>query len=62
MNKIEISDNLNKSILQAEAILALLQSEDSFAKVNQEMLGNALWLVDEKLEQIKTCVNKLQLT
>lgn len=57
-NALQLKNELDKNIYQAEAIIDVLCNEDHFDTLNKDSLAGSLWILAEKIEQIKLLIKK----
>lgn len=59
MNVVNPIENMQKIIAQTEAVLMATSANDQFLSLNEETQLNLLWLLVDKLREMKVNVNCL---
>lgn len=56
--EIEIIDNCDRKLAQAEALLASLLANDNHTNLSSEILGNAIWLAEDLIVAVRKSLHK----
>lgn len=55
---LQLKNELDKNIYQAEAAINALCIEDHFETMDKDTLAGTLWILSEKIEKIKQLIKK----
>lgn len=56
---LQLKNELDKNIYQAEAAIHVLCTEDHFEALDKDTLAGMLWVLSENIEKIKRSVRKM---
>ena len=59
---LQLKNELDKNIYQAEATINALCIEDHFEALDKDTLAGMLWTLSEKIEKIKRSVRKISIS
>ncbi|MDC3189148.1 hypothetical protein NQU96_05295 [Pseudoalteromonas elyakovii] len=59
---LQLKNELDKNIYQAEAAINALCIEDHFEALDKDTLAGMLWTLSEKIEKIKRSVRKISIS
>jgi hypothetical protein len=59
---LQLKNELDKNIYQAEAAINALCIEDHFEALDKDTLAGMLWTLSEKIEKIKRSVRKISVS
>lgn len=59
---LQLKNELDKNIYQAEAAINALCIEDHFEALDKDTLAGMLWTLSEKIEKIKRGVRKISIS
>ncbi|MCF2846578.1 hypothetical protein NH514_04765 [Pseudoalteromonas sp. ACER1] len=57
---LQLKNELDKNIYQAEAAINALCIEDHFDKMDKDTLAGMLWVLSENIEKIKRSVRRIR--
>tara|TARA_Y100000034_G_C6862783_1_gene392862 strand:- start:1081 stop:1290 length:210 start_codon:yes stop_codon:yes gene_type:complete len=61
-NALQLKNELDKNIYQAEAAINALCIEDHFEVIDKDTLAGMLWVISENIEKIKQGVRKISVS
>ena len=59
---LQLKNELDKNIYQAEAAINTLCIEDHFEAIDKDTLAGMLWVISENIEKIKQGVRKISVS